>query len=92
MKYRGFLRAMLSSTRNGMLDSFLPIYKQVGKLDLPVLLFWGRHDATVPLEHSNDICSAIPSIEFHLIENCGHIPHYERPNELNPLLLEFLRK
>lgn len=92
MKYKGFLRAMLSSTRNGMLDSFLDVYKQVGKIGVPVLLFWGRNDTTVPLEHSNDICAAIPHLEFHILEGCGHIPHYEKPEETNPLLLEFLRK
>lgn len=92
MKYKGFLRAMLSSTRNGMLESFLPLYKQVGKLGLPVLLFWGRNDTTVPIEHSKDICTAVPNIELHIVENCGHIPHYERPEETNPRLLEFLRK
>jgi pimeloyl-ACP methyl ester carboxylesterase len=86
------MRAMLSSIRNGMLDSFLDVYKRVGKTNIPVLLFWGRNDLTVPLVHSNDICAAIPHLEFHLIENCGHIPHYERPEQVNPLLLEFLRK
>ena len=91
MKYKGFMRAILSSVRNGMLDSFLPEYERVGRLDIPVLLLWGRDDPTVPPEHSNDICAAIPHLEFHLIENCGHIPHYERPEAVNPLLLAFLR-
>jgi pimeloyl-ACP methyl ester carboxylesterase len=92
MKFKGFMRAMLSSVRNGMIDSFLHEYQRVGKLGIPVLLFWGRNDATVPLEHSNDICAAIPHLEFHMIENCGHIPHYERPEQVNPSLLSFLRK
>jgi pimeloyl-ACP methyl ester carboxylesterase len=92
MRYKGFLRAVLSSTRNGMLDSFLHVYKQVGKMELPVLLFRGRNDKTVPFEHSNDIRAAITNAEFHLIEGCGHLPHYEKPGEVNPLLLEFLRK
>jgi pimeloyl-ACP methyl ester carboxylesterase len=91
MQYKGFLRAMLSSTRHGMLDSFLSTYKQLGKLDRPVLLFWGREDHTVPYEHSEDLRAAMPHAEFHVLENCGHIPHYERPDEFNPILLEFLR-
>ena len=92
MKYKGFLYAILSTVRNGMLESFLDVYKRVGKMDIPVQLFWGRNDPTVPPEHSNDICTAIPHVEFHMIENCGHMPHYERPEQVNPLLLEFLRK
>ncbi len=92
MQYKGFRRGILSSIRNGMLDSFLKIYDRVGKMDKPVLLFWGRNDPTVPFKHSHDLRAAMPNLEFHVIENCGHIPHYEKPEEFNPILLEFLRK
>jgi pimeloyl-ACP methyl ester carboxylesterase len=92
MRYKGFLRAILSSTRNGMLGSFLDVYRHVGRMSKPVLLFWGRNDQTVPFEHSSDLCAAIPGLEFHVIENCGHIPHYERADIVNPILLEFLSR
>lgn len=92
MQYKGFKRGILSSIRNGMLDSFLKIYEQVGKMDKPVLLFWGRDDPTVPFKHSHDLRTAMPNLEFHVIENCGHIPHYEKPEEVNPILLHFLRQ
>jgi len=92
MRYRGFRRGILSTIRNGMLDSFLEIYERVGKMDKPVLLFWGRNDPTVPFKHSDDLRAAMPNLELHVIENCGHIPHYEKPEEVNPILLDFLRK
>ena len=92
MQYKGFRRGILSTIRNGMLDSFLEIYERVGKLDKPVLLFWGRNDPTVPFKHSDDLRAAMPNLELHVIENCGHIPHYEKPEEVNPILLDFLRK
>ena len=92
MQYQGFKRAILSTMRSGMLDSFIETYKRVGKLNKPTLLFWGKQDMTVPFEHSNDIHAAIPHAEFHAFDNCGHIPHYERASEVNGILLEFLRK
>ncbi len=92
MQFKGFRRAILSTVRNNMLESFLDNYRKVGSLNKPVMLIWGRHDSTVPLKHSEDICRAIPNIEFHVIEDCSHIPHYEKPEETNALLLEFLRK
>ena len=91
MQYKGFLRAVLSTARNGMLESFLETYRQVGKMDKPVLLFWGRDDRTIPFEHSKDLHAALPNAEFHPIEHAGHIPHSERPDEVNPVLLEFLK-
>jgi pimeloyl-ACP methyl ester carboxylesterase len=92
MQYKGFKRALLSSIRNNMLNSFVKSYERVGSMDLPVQMYWGRDDATVPFEHSNDLRAAIPNMEFHVIEDCGHIPHYEKPDEFNPILLDFLRK
>ena len=92
MHYKGFKRAILSTIRNHMLDSFIDYYQRIGKLDKLILLFWGRNDPTVPFNHSDELRKAMPDVEFYAIENCGHIPHYEKPHEVNPILLEFLRK
>ncbi|HLO30641.1 MAG TPA: alpha/beta hydrolase [Anaerolineales bacterium] len=92
MQYKGFRRAILSTVRNQMLDSFLEVYERIGKMDKPVLLFWGKNDTTVPFKHSDILRVALPNVQFHAIGNCGHIPHYEKPDEVNPILLEFLRK
>lgn len=92
MQYRGFKRAILSTIRNDMLGSFIETYRRVGKLEKNTLLLWGREDKTMPFEHNTDIRNAIPHAQFHVIENCGHIPHFEKPGEVNPILLEFLRK
>ena len=92
MQYKGFKRAILSTIRNDMLGSFMDVYRTLGKMDRDILLFWGRNDTTVPFEHSNELRAVLPRVEFHVIENCGHIPHYEKPAEVNPILLEFLRK
>lgn len=92
MKFKGFKRAILSTIRSGMLESFYETYARVGELKKPTLLFWGTNDKTVPFENSKGIMQAIPHAEFHAIENCSHIPHYEKPEIVNPILLEFLSK
>jgi pimeloyl-ACP methyl ester carboxylesterase len=91
MEYKGFMRALLSTMRSGMLGNFLEIYHKIGEQNVPTMLFWGRDDKTVPFEHSDSIRSAIPQTELHAFERCGHIPHYEKPDEAHPLLLEFLK-
>jgi pimeloyl-ACP methyl ester carboxylesterase len=92
MKYRGFKRAILSTLRQGMLGSFYDTYEQAGSLKRPTLIFWGRNDTTVPFEHSSLLLHALPHAEFHVIEDCGHIPHFEKPERVEPILLEFLKK
>ena len=90
MKVKGFRRAILSTIRSKMLGSFIETYRRVGALNKPTLLVWGRNDTTVPFEHSELIRAAIPQAQFHVIENCGHIPHYEKPGEVNPIVSKFL--
>jgi pimeloyl-ACP methyl ester carboxylesterase len=92
MQFHGFQRAILSTIRNRMLESFFGVYERVGKLGIPTLVFWGRQDATIPFEHSANLLKAIPHAQLVVIENCGHIPHYERPSEVHPILLEFLTR
>lgn len=92
MEFKGFKRAILSTMRNGMLDSFLETYKKVGALKKPTLIFWGMNDETTPYADHPLILQALPHAEFHAIENCGHIPHYEKPEIFNPILLEFLSR
>jgi len=91
MAYRGFKRALLSTLRGDALGDNAALYRRAGELGLPVLLIWGRHDRTVPFAHSQRALAAMPQAEFHAIEDAGHIPHYERPDVVNPLLLAFLQ-
>ena len=90
MTYRGFKRALLATLRAGMLGDFTSTYLRVGDQDRHILLIWGREDRTLPIAHSKIILDAMPSTIFHIIEKAGHIPHYERPEIVNPLLLSFL--
>lgn len=92
MQYEGFIRSILSTIRNNMLGSNIEVYRSLGKLNQQILLLWGRNDKTVPFEQSEILLNALPSVEFRVIENCGHIPHYEKPDEVNPILLNFLRQ
>lgn len=92
MQYKGFKRGILSSIRNGLLNPVLDVYERIGKMNKPVLLFWGRDDPTVPFGHSDPLRTVIPNLEFHAFEDCGHIPHFEKPDQFNHILLEFLRK
>jgi len=92
MKYRGFKRAILSTMRNGALGGFPQVYRHIGELGTPVLLIWGEQDRTIPFHNSRDILRAIRQAEFHPVENGGHIPHYERPDLVNPILIDFAGK
>jgi len=91
LKYRGFKQAILSTLRNNILGDFSSTYRKIGALDIPTLLFWGVDDKTIPFAHSDAIRATIPQVQFIAVENCGHIPHYEKPEIVNPILKKFLQ-
>lgn len=90
MKFTGFRRSILSTLRNGMLGGFQETYRSLGRTGKPALLIWGREDETVPFAHSANLLRLIPQAQFHAIEGSGHIPHYEKPGEVNALIRGFL--
>jgi len=92
MKYRGFRRALLSTIRDFLSQDAQPAFEQLGRSGKPVLLVWGRADKDVPFAVSNEVRKAIPQAEFHPIDNSAHVPFYEHPEIVNPLLIDFLRR
>jgi len=90
MQYHGFRRAILSTVREWINADTLGEYEILGKSAVPVQLFWGRDDQTVPLEFSNKLQELVPQSKLIVIDNAGHIPHFERPGIFNPLLLDYL--
>jgi pimeloyl-ACP methyl ester carboxylesterase len=91
MRYRGFGRALLSTLREDAGVSLDSVYAQVGALGTPTLLLWGTEDSTVSIVHAPEVRRAIPQARYHPIERAGHLPHMERPDVVNPLLIGFLR-
>ncbi|MDP8223170.1 MAG: alpha/beta hydrolase [Candidatus Lernaella stagnicola] len=60
-------------------------------LTKPTFIFWGRQDRWVPLEFGRRLNAALPNSHLEIIDKSGHLPHQERPELVNPLLLDFLR-
>lgn len=90
MQYAGFKRALISTLRHGPIHTMERAYQRVGQNSLPILLIWGREDRTVPFKLSDAIRAALPNAEFHAIDGAGHVPHYEVPDIINPLIIRFL--
>jgi pimeloyl-ACP methyl ester carboxylesterase len=92
LKYQGTRRAFLSTIRHGPFGSISDVYERVGKQEIPTVLMWGREDEAIPFEFSEKVKQALPRAEFHAIDGAGHKPYYERPDLVNPLLIEFLNR
>jgi len=91
MNYPGFKRSLLSTLRSGLLDQDLAVFRALATSQIPIQLIWGREDQTVLFARHKEFLDLLPQSRFHAIEQAGHIPHFERPEIVNPLLLKFLR-
>lgn len=92
MRYRGFRRAILATLRNFVSQDTSRDYFALGRSGKPVLLVWGRDDRDTPIELSKKVLAAVPQAEFHSIDGARHIPHYEFPEIVNPLVIRFLSR
>jgi pimeloyl-ACP methyl ester carboxylesterase len=92
LPYQGFKRSLLSTIRHMPFNgAMIPVYEQVGRQDRPKLLIWGRQDRTVPFAHHELVQAALPGVAFHAIDEAAHLPHYEQPAVVNPILVDFLQ-
>ena len=91
MRHFGFGRAILSTLREVATRDPLPAYRAVGAQQQPVLLVWGEQDQTVPYALSAAVREALGPHQFLAVADAGHLPHLERPEIVEPALLEFLR-
>lgn len=59
-------------------------------IQVPMLLFWGRQDKFVPPKLASYCVKLNPKLELVEIDNAGHCPHDERPEEVNQRILTWI--
>ena len=64
---------------------------RLGDVRCPTLVVVGDRDVPDMLEIADVLATSIPGARKAIIEGSGHLPSLERPDELNRLLLDFLR-
>lgn len=86
----GTIRPLLKTARNLSLweEGFA---KRLGEIRHPTLIIWGTEDRVFPPQVGRDMQAAIPSSVLELIPKAGHVPMWERPDLVNPLLVKFLQ-
>ncbi|MBI1920935.1 MAG: alpha/beta hydrolase [Geobacter sp.] len=65
----------------------LPDY---GKVSVPVLIIWGGNDRIIRRERGERLASALPAAQLVIVEECGHNPHEEKPEQTCAIIREFL--
>lgn len=82
------LRAMIAGNKSAGKD--LTAKTILPRLQIPMLLLWGQQDMMVPPKLGPLFVKHNPNLTLVEIEQAGHCPHDERPEQVNRVVLEWL--
>ena len=57
----------------------------------PTLLLWGKQDQWIPVANGVRMNELMPNATLHILENSGHVPMEENPQESLAITLDFLK-
>ncbi|MBK7036740.1 MAG: alpha/beta hydrolase [Chitinophagales bacterium] len=66
--------------------------EEVSKITAPTLLVWGNNDTITPPFVGEEFHKLIPNSKLLFIDECGHAPMMEQPEEFNRYLNDFLQE
>lgn len=84
-----YCRALSRGAQSALAYDLVP---HLSKIRCPVLLGWGREDRVCPVSWVEVFEPWIARKRVEIIDGCGHFPSIERPEEVERLLLAWLRE
>lgn len=65
-------------------------WTRLSKLTAPSLFVFGNRDRLVPHKFQRYVQRAVPHAQCVLLDDCGHVPQFELPEQTNRLVRDFL--
>jgi pimeloyl-ACP methyl ester carboxylesterase len=86
----GGRHALLQTARQCIPPNADELIASLHTLTVPTFILWGRQDKVIPLRVGELLRQAIPNSTLEIIEQCGHIPQEEKPDETIARISKFL--
>lgn len=83
---RGGARAMVRLSRSARRDE---MRDRIGRISAPTLIIWGKQDVVTPPVAAEGFAKLIHGSRLEWLDQCGHAPMIEKPDEFARLLLQF---
>lgn len=87
----GGRHALLQVAKQAVPDNFEELTAQYPTICVPTLIVWGRNDKVIPLSIGEKLDQAIPDSRLVIIEQAGHVPQEEKPEETISHIVKFLK-
>jgi pimeloyl-ACP methyl ester carboxylesterase len=86
----GTEHALITTARQMIPADSSGLRQALKKLEIPILNIIGKHDQIISRESSEGVCQILPRCKDVTIDEAGHVPHEEKPEEVISLLNDFL--
>ena len=90
LQFKGTGRALLSTIRELVKLNPEVEYQALQRSGLPVMLIWGEGDQSIGFDQIKVLQQILPDSMIRIVKDAGHLVHYERPDEVNPELIDYL--
>ncbi|KAG0600539.1 hypothetical protein M758_11G042400 [Ceratodon purpureus] len=77
------------ATVSFMLSGGYNVTASIPQVQQETLVIWGERDTIVPKSFAERFLADLPKARLELIQDCGHIPHVEKPKQFSSILKEF---
>jgi pimeloyl-ACP methyl ester carboxylesterase len=64
--------------------------KRIHRITAPTLIIWGTADKVIAPAYAREFADRISNTRVELIDDAGHLPHLEQPQEVAQLVSGFL--
>ena len=81
--------------RNALVERFIDVKikdsrSTIKQIKAPTLIIWGKEDALIPVTCAHKFHEDLPNSQLEIIEQTGHIAMEESPQEVIPLVADFI--
>jgi pimeloyl-ACP methyl ester carboxylesterase len=70
---------------------YAPVEEKYRTLRMPITLIWGEDDRVTPLSAGQDLAALVDSDDMVVLNRCGHVPLWERPQATLSVLQRVVR-
>lgn len=91
-QFKGFEKASLAMARSDAWADYTADFQAVGRQNRNVMLIWGTEDNDISTEMVQAMRAALPNVQFKQLDDVGHDPQVEVPDQVNSMVLDFLKQ
>ena len=88
----GTEHALITTARQMIPADISGLREALKNLQIPTLNIIGEHDQIISRESAERVCQILPRCRAVTIEQAGHVPQEEKPEEVIPLIKDFVAK